>query len=210
MEIINKTLIKLHESKMVSDSIRDFGSSHKDYIDVFFYEGQKKVLKQRKEEEENLIDLSKSHFSGCHIETIFVGDSIVSFSGSTLDDCFIVQEKLNSSLFRESKIIRSSIGKTDFNNSDFSYSFFSKVNVYGAKFTNCKFVHLKSLSEDSFSFGSFYDADWRGTDFTGSNLSWINLKAILDKNYDFFEDCKGIPEDILKRVQSGILRKKFF
>lgn len=210
MEFINKTLIKLAESKMINDSIIDFGVSDKDYVDVFFYEGQKKNLKERREEEGNLIDLSRRHFRGCYIETPFVGSSSVSFSDSTLNDCFIVKEKLNNSSFVRTKIIQSSLGKTDFNNSDFSYSFFSKVNIYGAKFTNCKFVNLNSLSEDSFSFGSFYDADWRGTDFTGSNLKWINVDTILSKNYDFFEDCKGLPEDLFKRIHSGMIRKKLF
>lgn len=210
MSSTNKTLIRLSESKILNDSMVEFGVSHKDHIDVFLYEGQKKKLKERVEEENNIIDLSKKHFSGCYIETPFVGGSTVSFSGSTLNDCFIVKEKLNNSLFVKTRIIQSTLGKTDFHNSDFSYSSFTKVNVYGAKFTNCKFIGLVSLSENSFSFGSFYDADWRGADFTGSNLEWINVKSILSKNYDFFEDCKGIPENLLKRIHSDMIRKKLF
>lgn len=207
-------LTGLAESKMIIDRMDENDPTIEDHIDIIEYIGSKRVILSRRIEKEGVINLSEENFKGIHIHAEFKRNSIASFSHSTLDDCFIVNQDLRYSLFNDCKIIRGAFGKTNFDESDFSYSSFVKVNAYSASFRNCKFRYMKYFSSDSFFIGDFYGIDWRGTDFTGTDLSWISTEKIVEinsvHNTDFFEGCIGIDENILKQIKMNTIRKKMF
>jgi len=210
----NNSLTKLAEAKMLMDHINETGHYEEDHIDVIEYIADKRSLKLRETEKNGIINLSNRIFYNNHMHAELKGKSLVDFSNSTLNRCFITNQDLSGSLFNRSKFIEGSVGKTNFDGSDFSYSDFHRVNAYKTKFTNCKFRYVKNFSEDSFFLGDFYGIDWRGTDFTGTNLSWIDFDKIVNpnntSNTDFFEGCIGIDENILKQIKMNTIRKKMF
>lgn len=200
-------LTRLAEGKMMLENIIESGHSHQDHIDIIRYDGPKRVVDNRVEAINGVIDLSRSVFSYKTIYARFKGDSKAVFAGSKFYYTNIIDESLEGSNFSRSEFLRSDLGRSVFTGSDFSYSKFHGTVFNDALFEDCSFRYV------DFQFGEFvdifYSSDWRGVDFTGTDLSWVDPKKVSEKK-GFFDGCIGIDQGILDRIKATWVRKRLF